>query len=192
MIILIGVLLYAIWRGWRTGFVHQLAGVLGIGFGIVAARIFCSPVSEWLLNASPSLGEGFAGEYKVKMLSGAIVFAIAYTLIYALAALLRSAMSLLRVGALNSIAGAAFSLLKWVMIMSVIYNVILSVFPRSDLGAYCDDGDGNIVELVMCAAPAVMGIPGPDELDHRRRMEEAKAISNNTDNLRPKCLTEYA
>ncbi len=177
MLILIIVFVYAIWRGWRTGLVHQLAGVLGIGFGVVFARMFYAPVGEWLISKYPSLAEGFAAEYKVQMLSAALIFVAVYAVLSLIAGVLRSAMSLLHVGALNSMAGAAFSLLKWVMIMSIVYNVILAIAPKCSLANYCDDGDGNLVEVVMSAAPALMGTQGPDELDHMRRMDEAKCIS---------------
>jgi len=177
MLVLFAVLVYAVWRGWRTGLLHQLAGVLGIGFGVVMTRMFCCPVSLWILENYPRLGEGFAGDYKVRMLASALIFGGVYMLFSLLAGVLRSALSLLHVGALNAMAGAAFSLLKWVVIMSVIYNVLLSVAPDSELGRICDDGDGNLVEIVMSAAPALIGIDGPDELEHKRKLEEAKAIS---------------
>lgn len=177
MLLLIAVLVYAVWRGWRTGLIHQIAGVLGIAFGVVMARVFCAPVGEWLVDKIPSLAEGFASGYKVHMLAAALVFGAVYVAFGIVAGVFRSALSLLHVGALNAMAGAAFSLLKWVMIMSVVYNLILAVHPTGTLADYCDDGDGNLVELVMNAAPALMGTQCPDDLEHMRRLEEAKKIS---------------
>ncbi|MBD5231787.1 MAG: CvpA family protein [Bacteroidales bacterium] len=179
MLILILVLLYAVWRGWRTGLVHQLSGVLGIAFGIVCARIFCDPVSQWIVAHSPKLAEGFAAEYRLHILASALIFAGVYLAFKLIAGVLKSAMSVLHVGVFNSMAGAAFSLLKWVMIMSVVYNLILALSPQGTLANYCDDGDGNLVEVVMSAAPALMDTCGPDDLEHMRRMEEAKSISKN-------------
>lgn len=150
-----------------------------MSFGIVFARIFCAPVSQWVMAHFPSVGEGFAGEYKVHILASALIFAIVFLAFKLGAGILKSALSVLHVGVLNSLAGAAFSLLKWVMIMSLIYNVFLAIFPTGRLADYCDDGDGNLVELVMSAAPALIGTCGPDELEHMRRMEEAKSISEN-------------
>lgn len=177
MLVLIAVFIYAVWRGWCTGLIHQMAGVLGIAFGVVMARVFCSPVSEWLIDKLPSLAEGFAAGYKVHILASALVFGAVYAAFGIIAGVLRSALSLLHVGALNAMAGAAFSLLKWVMIMSVIYNLILALHPSGELADLCDDGDGNLVELVMYAAPALMGTQCPDDLEHLRRLEEAKKIS---------------
>lgn len=179
MIFLIGVLLFAVWRGWRTGLLHQLAGVLGIGFGIVVARIFCPDVSIWLQEHYPSLAEGFLAEYKTRIIAQTLLFGGTYLAFALLTAVLKSAMSLLKVGALNSIAGSAFSLMKWMTVMSIFYNAILAMFPNGALANYCDDGDGNMVEVVMAVAPMLLGTPGPDELLHQRQMEEAKAISVN-------------
>lgn len=177
MLVLIAVLVYAVWRGWRTGLIHQMAGVLGIAFGVVMARVFCAPVSAWIIERLPSLAEGFAATYKVHILASALVFGAVYVAFGIIAGVLRSALSLLHVGALNAMAGAAFSLLKWVMIMSVVYNLILALHPSGALADFCDDGDGNLVELVMYAAPALMGTQCPDDLEHMRRLEEAKKIS---------------
>jgi len=179
MLILIAVLVYAVWRGWRTGLIHQLAGVLGMAFGIVAARMFYTQVGEWLLGEWPRLGDGFAHEYKVRILSAALIFAAVYMAFSLMAAVLRSALSLLHAGALNAIAGAAVSLMKWVVVMSVMYNVLLALSPEGDLAGFCDDGDGNLVELVMSVAPALMDTGCPDDLEHERKLEEAKTISDN-------------
>lgn len=177
MLALIIVLIYAVWRGWRTGFIHQVAGVLGIAFGIVAARLLADPIGEWLVSLHPGLDNGFLGPYRVKILAMALVFAAFYFACTLLGSVLRSALSLLHAGALNSICGSAFSLLKWVMIMSVTYNVILALKPDSDLAAFCDDGDSNLVEAVMELAPALAGTDGPDELLYRRQQEQARQIS---------------
>lgn len=179
MIALIIVLLWSVWRGWRTGLLHQLAGVLGIAFGVVAARLLYPGVSLWLEDTFPVLSHGFAHEYKLCMLSMALVFGVVYLSFSLLAGVLRSALSVLQVGALNSVAGAGFSFLKWVMVMSVAYNVLLAVSPTCALADFCDDGDGNVVELVMGAAPFVVGVAGPDRLLHERQLDEAKAISYN-------------
>ena len=41
---------------------------------------------------------------------------------------------------------------------------------------YCNDGDGNVVELVMSVAPALFGTESPDELEHYHRLQKAKQM----------------
>lgn len=193
-LIIIVVLILAAWRGWYRGLLHQLASLMGLAFGIVFSRIFCADVSAWLVEHCPHLGEGIFPEYTYSMISVALVFGAVYLLFSLLATVLNSALSILHLGALNSIAGAVFSILKWVLMISVALNLWLSINPDSKLADYCDDGDGNIVELVMAVAPALTGTESPDDLEHRRRQEEAKTICLNQtlmtlDNHR---LTKYA
>lgn len=176
-LIIILVLALAVWRGWSRGLLHQLATLLGLAFGIVFVRIFGSDVSLWLQETCPQLGRGVFPEYTYSMVAAAIVFGVVYMLFSLLATVLNSALCIFRLGALNSIAGAAFSLMKWVVALSVILNLWLGLSPDSRLADYCDDGDGNVVELVMAVSPALFGTESPDDLEHRRQQEEAKTIS---------------
>ena len=171
-VVVILCLLWGGWRGWRRGFVYQLASVLAVAFGIVAARLLGPGATEWLEGYFPHSDSPIAA-YTYTVLGAGVAFVVVYALISLLAIILRGIMKVIHLGALNSIAGAALGIAKWVVLLSVILNVILALKPSSKLADYCDDDDGNIVELVMDAAPALMGIDGPDELEHQRRMEEA-------------------
>ena len=176
-LITILVLLYAVLKGWRKGFVHQVASLLGLGFAIVAARMFCDPLSQWLAVNFPALGWKVAPEYTFRILASGIIFTGVYAAFFTVANILRSALRMLHAGAVNSIAGAAFCLLKYAFVLSVIFNIILALSPNSSLGKLCTSGDGNVVELVMNFAPAMFGTEGPDDFEHRQQMEEAKSIS---------------
>lgn len=189
-LLLIIVLILALWRGWRKGFTYQLASLLGLAFGFVAARLLGDSMSEMLEPLIPA-PESFAPEpfgtplrnYTEHTAGASAVFVLVYIGFRMLGTVLNSAMQLLHTGAINSIAGAALNFGKWVLIMSVIFNLWLIIKPDCGLLKYYNDGDGNVVELVMEAAPALFGIPGPDELEHIRRMRQARAIeSGNYDN----------
>ncbi len=175
-LIIIVVLVLAAWRGWRRGLLHQLAALLGLAFGIVFARLFCGDVATWLADTFPSLGNCVLPEYTYSAVAVALIYGVVYMLFSLLATVLNSALSVLCLGAINSLGGAVFSMLKWVVLLSVVYNVLLSIWPDSKLADYCDDGDGNVVELVMAVAPALFGTESPDDLEHRRQQEEAKTI----------------
>lgn len=182
-LILIAVLLLAIWRGWEKGMVYQLASLLGLAFGFVAARLFCTQMAEVLDPYFPDadrFAEAPFGEplrrYTLYMFSASAVFALVYMGFKLIGGVLNSAMQLIHTGAINSILGAGFCFCKWTVIMSVAFNLWLVMKPDCGLLKYCNDGDGNVVELVMGVAPALFGTESPAELEHYHRLRQAKQM----------------
>lgn len=182
-LILIAVLLLAIWRGWRRGMVRQLASLLGLAFGFVAARMFyvqAAGLMDPFFPGPERFAEAPFGEplryYTLYMVSATAVFMVAYALLRLLGTVLESAMQLIDTGAINSILGAGFSFCKWVVVMSVAFNLWLVVKPDCGLLRYCNDGDGNVVELVMCVAPALFGTESPAELEHYNCLRRARQL----------------
>lgn len=181
-LILILVLLLAVWRGWRKGMIYQVASLLGLGFGIVAARMFADaamPVAEIFIPAEKSEDSAdsiLMRDYLTATLAAALVFSFVYLAFRLFAGLLNSALKLLHMGAVNSILGAAFNLCKWVLIMSIVLNLWLGLNPDSGLLKPCTDGDGNIVELVMGVAPAMLDTESPEELEYAIRIEQARQL----------------
>lgn len=178
-LVLICVAVAGIWRGYRKGLVHQLAGVLGIGFGIVASRLFGGMFAGWLMEHYPGIGIDWCPDFVYSALASAIVFGVAYMTCRLAAGVLRSAMQFIHVGALNSLLGAVFGLLKYMLIASIVFNLILCFDKDSDLLAMHGDNDGNMVELVLDLAPALLGTPGAGDLEHESQLREAKKISFN-------------
>lgn len=182
-IILIIVLLAAIFYGWQRGMARQLASLLGLAFGFVAARLFCVTAADMLDPMIPP-ADTFAPhpfgtplrEYTAYTIGAAVVFIIVYILFRILGGILTGVLRFIHTGAVNSILGAAFSFLKWVLLMSIAFNLWLVANPHCELMKYYRDGDGNIVELVMEAAPAMLGTPSPDELAHCQQMQEAQKM----------------
>lgn len=185
-LILITALLAAIVYGWRRGMAKQIAPLLGVAFGFVSARLFYEQAAEMLDPLIPA-SETFAphpfGEpmrkYTAYMVGAATVFAVVFLVFRLLGGVLTRAMNVIHTGAIDSILGAAFSCLKWVLIMSIIFNLWLILRPDCELRRYCSDGDGNIVELVMDVAPAMLGTESPSDLEHYHQMEEAHKLDYN-------------
>lgn len=179
----IAVLVYAVWRGWNKGMIHQVASLLGLSFGFVAARLFVDHIAGLIDPHFPSPdhfgAEPFGGMmrgYTLSLASAALVFTAVYWVFRLLGLVLESAMQLIHTGAVNSIIGAAFCACKWTVILSVVFNLWLAFKPDCGLLKYCDAGDGNVVELVMQVAPALFGTESPDDLEHYRRLEQGKQL----------------
>ncbi|MCM1319970.1 MAG: CvpA family protein [Muribaculaceae bacterium] len=182
-LILIIVLVAAIFRGWKRGMAKQLAPLLGLAFGFVAARIFCEQAAEMLdpvIPAADTFAPAPFGEpmrhYTACMIGASLIFAVVYIVFRLLGIVLSRALNILHTGAINSIMGAAFCLAKWVLIMSILFNLWLIIRPNCDLRKFCSYGDGNLVELVMEVAPAMLGTESPSDLEHYHQMEEAHKL----------------
>ncbi|MCM1005944.1 MAG: CvpA family protein [Prevotella sp.] len=186
-LIVIVVLLLAVWHGWRRGVAKQLASLLGLAFGFVAARIFYTQAADMLDPMVPA-AEKFAPEpfgswmreYTGYIVGASVIFIVVYILISLLGSVLANALRVIHTGALNSLLGAVFCFGKWVLLLSIGLNLILVVNPDGTLMKSYTDGDGNVVELVMKVSPEVLGIPGPDEVKYRQQMQEARELDFQT------------
>lgn len=182
-IILIVVLLAAIFRGWKRGLAKQLASLLGLAFGFVCARLFYEPAADLLdplIPAADTFAPAPFGEpmrrYTSYMVGASAVFILVYIVFKLMGRVLGTALEILHTGAINSILGAAFCLAKWVLMMSIIFNLWLILRPNCQLREFCTYGDGNLVELVMEVAPAMLGTESPSDLEHYHQMEEAHKL----------------
>lgn len=164
-------------RGWRSGLEGEAASLLGMSFGIVCAHIFFDPVYAWIVERLPDIRLSLGGDYLLRLLSASIVYTLCFLLLESLSAILRSAMSVFPSGVLGSIAGSLICMAKYLFFVSICFNLIVDYNPYSSLLKFANDGDGNVVAVVMSVAPAALGVPGCDDLFHARRLEEAKKIS---------------
>lgn len=185
-LIIIILLTFAAWRGWERGMLNQIASLLGLAFGFVTARLFYEPMSEVIDPMFPG-PETFADEpfgtplrrYTLYIVSASAVFIITYMVFTLIGSVLSRAMQLIHTGAVNSILGAALCFCKWLVLLSIILNLMLVAKPEGALAKYCNDGDGNVVELVMNVAPALFNTESPAELNHYKRLQQAKQLEQS-------------
>lgn len=173
------VAIIAIFRGYRSGFVGQIAEVLGMGFGLTCARMFAPEVEVWLRGLFPSWGERVTGEFAYSLTAAVLIFAVVYAIFCVVGIVLKAALSILKVGTLNSLAGTLFSLLEYLTFASILLNVMLAFSPRSSLMHTATADDGNIVRETMFLAPALLGCENFEELAHKLQLEDARKISEN-------------
>lgn len=178
-IVVIAVAAVAVIKGFHSGFTGQISGVLGFAFGTVCTHVFsdeAEAVTRWLLPGFEGhVGAGFV--YSV--ISAAMVYVVVYLLFKALTGVLRSAMQVFYVGMLDKLLGAAFCLAKYMLLLSIVYNLIVCVNPSSQLMKYATSDDGNVVECVMLLAPGLLGCHSIEDFSHLLQLREAKKISHN-------------
>ena len=181
-IVVLVVAAVAVVKGFHRGFTGQISGVLGFAFGTVCTHVFSDEADaamRWLLpGIAGHVGAGFI--YSV--LSAALVYIAVYLIFKALTRVLRSAMQVFYVGMLDKLLGATFSLAKYMLLLSIVYNLIVCVNPSSQLMKYANSDDGNVVECVMLLAPGLLGCYSIEDFSHILQLREAKKISHNINN----------
>lgn len=176
-IIVIAVAAYAVIKGFQKGFTGQISGILGFAFGTVCAHVF-EPEAEALFRSIfPGIRNAVGSAFIYSVLSAVSVYCLVYLAFKIFTKVLRSAMQVFYVGMLDAIMGAMFCLLKYMVIVSIAYNLILCINPSSTLLKYASADDGNVVEAVVLLAPGLLGCGSVYDLAHLLQIRDAKSIS---------------
>lgn len=114
-------LLYGLIQGLRRGIVKEVLMLIAVVLGVYVAKFFSSPVSLFLQN---ELG---ASERVAAPLSYVLVVVIFAGGLYVLAWMLTNILKAIKLGTVNRIAGGAFGLMKWALILSVVLHFVMII-----------------------------------------------------------------
>ena len=110
-IIILVPILFALIKGFKKGFILEIATLAGLIVGIYAAIKFSDLINDWLI-------ESF--QIDQKLLAFGITFAAVLIGLHFLAKLVEKLVKLVAMGWLNKIGGSIFALVKWTAILSVL------------------------------------------------------------------------
>lgn len=175
LVIVVG--LVAMAKGFRRGLTRQVSGVLGFVFGIVAARAMGPDLDVWLMGWVPEFYEPVAKGFFFSTLSYGLIWSGSILVFSSLTVILNVVLGYLPVGIMNSIAGSAFALLKYLMFLSLLFDLALCRPDQSPLMHCVRHDDGNLVDGVVRLAPKVLGSMSAEEYVLRVQLWEAKSIS---------------
>jgi membrane protein required for colicin V production len=126
-IFIVVVMLWAIIKGWRSGFLREFASLLGFIIGLLVASLLYSSLGEYLapkLGSSPTIGNVFA--FLILWIAVPIALGIG----------MRGLTSLVRgipfVGNLNGLLGTVISCLKYLILLSCLVNVMAFIHIIDD------------------------------------------------------------
>lgn len=176
-ILVIAVSLVGLFRGFRVGLLRQISEILGFVFGVVAARTLGPGFAEWLAPWFPHFYDAVAKTFFLSVLAYAVIWSLSLLLFSMLTRVLDYILSFFSVGVVNSLAGALFSLLKYLMFLSVLFDLAICRPFESPLMHCARHDDGNLVDAVIRLAPEVLGTMSADEYILRVQLWEARSIS---------------
>jgi membrane protein required for colicin V production len=115
-IILIIPLIWGVYKGFKKGFIIEIASFIALGLGIWGGMRFSSISAKYLSDAFE------ISEKVMPLISFAATFIAIVLVVFTLAKMLQKIITMVALGFINRAAGALFGMLKFGLIMSVLIN----------------------------------------------------------------------
>lgn len=136
-------------RGSLEGFIMELSGLVGFAISVYVAKYY-SGISLYLLEF---LG---VGKEISPIFSFLITFLLCMTAVWFLARLLSRFCSLISLGWLNKLLGGLFSVLKYALILSVLFNLFDLANKRLELVNHGEAPESKLYMPLKSLAPTVL------------------------------------
>lgn len=170
------IMLYAI-LGYRRGFTGQLASFAGMVIGIVAAAMMPEEVRISLGDWLPYGNDRESHEFLAQFVPAAAIYFLFYLLMLQLTPFFMRAFGKRGKGLFNSLGGSLFGVLKTLMIVSIVLNILMGCGSMPSLVRGGSAQDGNLMELTLLLAPALLDTPDVNDLSLQIQLREARKIS---------------
>lgn len=115
-IIIIIPLIWGAYKGFKKGFIIEIASFIALGLGVWGGMKFSSISAKYLSDAFD------ISEKVMPLISFAVTFILIVVVVFMLAKMLQKIITMVALGFINRAAGALFGMLKFGLIMSVIIN----------------------------------------------------------------------
>jgi len=120
-IIFLVILVWAAYRGFTKGVIHQAATLLALILGVIGAIKFSGFTSSLLIDKT-----NMTGEY-MPLIAFALTFIAIVVGVHFIAKLLEKLITAVALGFINRLAGALFSMTKFAFIISIILVVLNTI-----------------------------------------------------------------
>ncbi len=120
-IIIVIPLVWGIYKGYKKGFIIEMASFIALGLGIWGGIKFASLSANYLSKIFD------ISDKMMPLISFVVTFILIVIAVFSLAKILEKIIKLVALGFVNRIIGAAFGVLKFGLIISVILNIITSI-----------------------------------------------------------------
>lgn len=154
-IIMAVVIVVAIVYGYYKGLLSQMGALAGILAGVICCRLFGDVAADYFNNL---IGEASSSNSSVIFLNNivayVVVFLLAYLSIRLVASLLTKILKAINLGVINRIAGAVFAVVQGLLILSLLLNLWIAIFPDTEL---LKESSGAVEQRLINLAPDLLG-----------------------------------
>lgn len=144
------VIIYCVFKGYKTGLVKQLATLTGL----VAGAILSGQISSLLLPLLQSKLQ--SSDYILAPLSYILAFILIMLAFYLLGTLIQGIVEAAKMGTLNRLAGIALCLTKWILAVSIIVNLIAQIDSGHHIISHDTISRSRTYEYVQPFAPQIV------------------------------------
>lgn len=179
-LIAIIVVVAGILRGFRLGLSRQGASLMGCAIGIIACLVAGSTLAAWIADMFPfTTSDEPMPMFLPKALSVAVIYLTCVALFALLSLPLKLILSVFGTGMVNRVMGAVAGAFRFLMILSVVFNVLAGFNRESPLVKCATHSDANMAQVVCLLAPPLLGSISIEDLAYAIQLHEARSISLN-------------
>tara|TARA_R110002051_G_scaffold124451_2_gene197687 strand:+ start:29485 stop:30018 length:534 start_codon:yes stop_codon:yes gene_type:complete len=144
------ILILGLIQGFRKGLFVELASLIGLIAGIIGAIYFSYFVGDWLVERTSW------SEQTINLAAFAITFVIIIVVVSMAGKLLTRVADFAMLGIVNKIAGAAFAVLKYAFLLSVVLMFLDAANKQLDIVSEEDIEASRLYEPVKMLAPSIL------------------------------------
>ena len=142
IILIIGVLL-----GLKNGLIKEVAGLIGLITALFCAKFFVGPFTAFFNSV-------FNNEYQWNYFIAWLVCFLAIVLIFKIAAvLITKLLEFISLGFVNKLLGAVFGVVKYIFLLSIVFNILGFVEEYTDLPAREERNNSVLYNKIKDIAP---------------------------------------
>jgi len=120
-LVVFAIIIFAVVRGFISGLIMQLASLAGLIVCAFFAGQIAALISPYIIELTKSSG------YLIKPISYLCAFILIMIAFLLLGKLLEGVMKTVKINFVNRLAGGAFSVVKWLIVVSILLNLIVGI-----------------------------------------------------------------
>ncbi len=155
--ILLLILLGALVIGWRKGLVKQTASLVSWAIGIAVCLFFGDEITRLFLAFNPDAANWPLSSINVKAVALSIFFLLVTLTLRILSFIIRKVIKAANLGCLDRVGGAALFLFKWLMVLSIVLNLLYAYNPDAETFGARHALNNKPYEFTLDLMPRVLG-----------------------------------
>ena len=155
--ILLLILLGSLVIGWRKGLVRQTASLVSWAVGIVVCLFFGDEITRLFLAINPDAANWPLASITVKAVALAIFFLLVTLTLRILSYITRKVIKAANLGCIDRVGGAALFLFKWLMVVSILLNLLYAYNPDAETFGIRHALGNKPYEFTLDLMPMVLG-----------------------------------
>lgn len=169
-LIIIIPLLWGAYKGYRKGFIIEIASLIALFLGVWGGVKFSNVTAQKLSSVFD------ISEKLMPLISFAVTFILIVVVIFFLAKMLQKVIKMVALGTINRIAGGLFGILKFSLIISVILTIVNGVNQKVKFIEDDAKETSILYEPISLIAPTI--IPGMNNLSLDKLLTNEDANTN--------------